>query len=157
MSQATRLRDLTIGTMVTRAAALPPATGVSQDLFSIDGGTILLTGFYGHVTVAIPSATLSFAIDFDPDDGTADVAIASAASVTSAPVNTQFRLNATAGSALTYATGRSYGIKLAVPIGLDPGDLKLTTSGGGAIGTTARVKWVASYVVLDPGALLVAV
>jgi hypothetical protein len=157
MSQATRLRDLIFGKTVLRDAALPPATGASVDLFTIDGGTVVLTGFLGRVTVAIPNEVLSFAISLDPDDGGADVVLASATSVQNLGVGTYLRFNTAAGSALVAATGRAYGFNLAVPIALDPGDLKLSVTGGGAIGTTARVNWVASYAVIDPDARLVAV
>jgi hypothetical protein len=157
MSRTTRIRDTAVGKLVERAAALPPATGVSADLFSIDGGAILLTGFYGYVTVAIPNVSLDFDLAFDPDDGGSDVALASLLIVDNIGVGNWFTLNTAAGGALVTSTDVSYGIKLATPIALDVGDIKLNVAGGGAIGTTARVKWGLTWVPLGSAATVAAV
>ena len=157
MPRIVRLRDKTLGQQVLRSAALPPATGVSTDLFSVDGGQVLLTGIWGYVTVAVPAVTLSFQLDHDPDDGGSDVVLASALSASAAPAGTWYRLNTTAAGALVGSVNVSYGTKLAVPIALDAGDIKLTSSGGGAIGTSARVKWGLTYIPIDDAGRIVAV
>lgn len=157
MSRATRLRDDILGVYVERAAALPPATGVSADLFSVDGGKVLLTGFFGYVTVAIPNVSLDFDLALDPDDGGSDVALASLLAVDNKPAGTYLRLNTTAGGALVDSLNVGYGIKLDVPIALDAGDIKLNVAGGGAIGTTARVKWGVSYVPIESAGRITAV
>jgi hypothetical protein len=135
--------------MVERAAALPPATGVSEDLFSVDGGPVLLTGLYGYFTVAAPAQTLSFDLALDPDDGGADVVLATALSINALAAGRYLRLNPTAGGVLVATLNVTYGAKLAVPIVLDPGDIKLNVTGGGAIGTTCRVRWGMWWVPLD--------
>ncbi len=157
MPRIIRTRDKTQGQQVLRTAALPPATGVSVDLFSIDGGAVLLTGFWGYATVAMPAAVLTFDLALDPDDGGSDVALASSLSVNAAAAGTWWRLNATAAGALVASLNVSYGSKLAQPIALDAGDIKLNVAGGGAIGTTARVKWGLTYIPIDDAARIVAV
>lgn len=157
MSTATWNRDRYLGKTVVRSAALPPATGVSVDLFSIDGGQVLLTGLWGYATVAMPAAVLTFDLALDPDDGGSDVALATALSVNAAAAGTYWRLNSTAGGVLVASLNVSYGNRLAVPVAMDAGDIKLNVAGGGAIGTAARVKWVATYVPLDGNGVLVAV
>jgi len=146
-----------LGTYTRRTAALPPATGVSADLFSVDGGAVLLTGFYGYVSVAIPNVSLDFDLALDPDDGGTDVALASLLAVDNTAVGTWFSLNATAGGALVATVDVSYGVRLATPIVLDKGDVKLNVAGGGAVGTTARVEWGAFWLPLQAGGVLTAV
>lgn len=157
MSRSSVARREVLGTQVVRSAALPPATGQSADLFSIDGGAVLLTGFYGYVTVAIPNVSLDFDLALDPDDGGSDVVLATLLAVDNKPAGTYLRLNTTAGGGLVDSLNVAYGAALAVPIALDAGDIKLNVAGGGAVGTTARVKWVAAYVPLDAGSRLTAV
>jgi hypothetical protein len=154
-SRATRARTGVVGTYTLRSSALPPATGASSDLFSIDGGAVMLLGFYGHVDVALPNTVISFDLAHDPDDATSDVVLATATSVQNKAVNTWTTLNTTAGGALVVSSiNASYGVRLATPIVLDIGNIKVNTTGGGAIGTTARVSWGALWVpVVDAGTL----
>lgn len=156
MSRGTRLRDTSSGKLVERAAALPPATGVSADLFTIDGGQVLITGFYGYFTVAAPVATLTLELALDPDDGGSDVALATALSISGLAAGNYLRLNSTAGGVFVAGLNVAYGVKLAVPIAMDVGDIKLTTAGGGAIGTTCRAKWGLFWVPLGSAATVAA-
>lgn len=157
MSLASLVRRTALGNYVQRSAALPPASGASADLFSIDGGQVLLTAFFGYVTVAVPAQSIDFDLALDPDDGGSDVALATLLAVDSKAAGTWLRLNTTAGGALTDSLNVAYGLQLAVPIALDAGDIKLNVAGGGAIGTTARVKWGMAYVPLDTSARVTAV
>lgn len=151
------LRAVTFGLRTRRDAALPPATGASEDLFTVDTGQVLLTGFLGYVTVAIPNVSLDFDLAHDPDDGGSDVVLATLLAVDNDPVGTFYTLNTTAGGALVEGLDVAYNARLATPILLDPGDLKLNVAGGGAVGTTARVRWDATWVPWDDGATLTAV
>ncbi len=157
MSTASRIRDGVLGRGIIRAAALPPATGVSADLFSIDGGSVLITSLYGYCSVAMPAAVLTFDLALDPDDGGSDTALASALSVNAAVTGTYWQLNTTAGGVLVASVDVAYNARLATPIVMDAGDIKLNVAGGGAIGTTARVKWGLTYMSLDDTARVVAV
>jgi hypothetical protein len=151
------IRQAVVGNITRRAAALPPADSATDDLFSVDDGAVILTGFVGYVTSALPAASIDFDIDLDPDDGGSDVALASTLVCDSDPIGTYYTLNTTAGGALVATLDVAYNAILATPIVLDPGDIKLSTSGGGAIGTTARVRWAAMWLELDAGASLTAV
>jgi len=157
MTRATRARTDVLGTFSYRAAALPPGTGVSEDLFSTTGD-VLITGFYGLITVAIPAASIDFDLAYDPDDGGSDVALATLLAVDSLASGTWLTLNTTAGGALV--AGLDVGAHLALdrPISLaGGGDIKLNVAGGGAIGTTARVSWGVLWLPLSvDGAVAVA-
>lgn len=148
MSRATRAMTDVYGVTVLRDAALPPATGTSDDLFSTTG-LVAITAFWGYVTAAIPNESLDWDIALDPDDGGSDVALATLLAVDNSGVGTWFALNTTGGGALTAGTDVIYNALLNYPIALNTGDIKLNCAGGGAIGTTARVKWGVAYVPLS--------
>jgi len=139
MTRATRARTDVLGSFSHRAAALPPASGASEDLFSITG-TVLVTGFYGLVTVAMP-ADFDFTVDLDPDDGGADVALATVLAVDSSAAGTWLCLNSSAGGALVAGLDVGANLMLSDPIPMVAGDIKLTAAGGGTIGTTPRIEW----------------
>jgi hypothetical protein len=156
MSRATRARTDVVGTYTSRTAALPPATGGTVDLFHVTG-QVLLLGFYGYVSVAVPNVSLDFDLALDPDDGGSDVVLASLLAVDNHSSGYWYTLNPTAGGALVATLDVSYGVRLATPIALDPGDIKLNVAGGGAIGTTCRVGWGALWVPLSNTGLLTTV
>jgi hypothetical protein len=155
MSQrALRVGTGVLGLYVARTEALPPASGASEDLFSTTG-QVLLTGLFGRVTVAIPNEVLSFDLALDPDDGASDVALGTAVSVQNKAANTWITLNSTVGGALVVRYQVQGAYPLTVPQMLSQGDIKLNTTGGGAIGATARVSWLLTYVPLsDDGEVL---
>jgi hypothetical protein len=155
MSYATRARTDVVGVFVKRDAALPAASGASDDLFSITG-EVLITSFFGRVTAAIPAESIDFDLAFDPDDGGTDVAMATLVAMDSAAVGTWLVLNSTTGGALTLDLDMSDGVLLAAPLSLWDGDIKLNVAGGGAIGTTARVEWGLTYVPLSADGAVVA-
>lgn len=148
MTRATRARTEVLGAFSSRAAALPPATGASEDLFSITG-QILITSFFGFVTAAIPNVSLDFDLALDPDDGGSDVALATLLAVDNTATGTWFTLNPTTGGALLSDVDVSDSIVLATPYAAVAGDIKLNVAGGGAIGTTARVTWGMTWLPLS--------
>lgn len=156
MSYATRARTGVAGVFVARTAAVPPASGESADLFSITG-QVLVTSFFGRVSVAIPNESIDFDLALDPDDGGTDVALATALAVDNTAVGTWLTLNPTAGGALVAELDAAYGLALENPIAMDAGDIKLNVAGGGAIGTAARVHWGLTYIPLSASGAVVAV
>lgn len=147
-----------LGRQVSQATALPPADTVSRDIFSIDGGRILVTGLLGEVTVAIPASSIDFDIAHDPDSGGSNVALATALVCDSDAAGTMYVLNDTFGGALVTSTA-DYLLNAALeePFVLGPGDIVWTTTGSGTIGTTARVKWDIWYTPVDAAAVVTAV
>ena len=156
MSYATRARTGVAGVFVARTAAVPPASGASADLFSITG-QVLLTSFFGRVSVAIPGESIDLDLALDPDDAVADVVLATALVCDSDAAGTWYTLNPTAGGVLIAELDVAYGVALEAPIACDAGDIKLNVTGGGAIGTTARVHWGLTYVPLSANGAVVAV
>lgn len=152
MSYATRARTGVAGVFVARTADVP----ASEDLFSVTG-RVLITSFHGHVTVAIPNESIDFDVDFDPDDGGSDVALASTLVVDADAAGTWYTLNPTAGGALVEELDAAYGVALEAPIALTAGDIKLVVSGGGTVGTAARVAWGLTYIPLSADGAVVAV
>lgn len=141
-----------IGPPVHKTAAVP-ASGSSVDLFTVDGGSVLLTGFFGDVETALVADT-DLDLAFDPDDGGTDVAMATVLVADSDPTGTIYRLNTTAGGILIESLDISYNAILVTPIVLTLGDIKLNSAGGGAGG--GSIRWYATWVPLDPGAALTA-
>jgi hypothetical protein len=157
MSYATRARTGILGPFVTRAAALPPVGSATADLFSITG-EVLLTSFFGRVTVAIPDESLDYQLDFDPDDDGSDVPVATALALDNKAVGTWLVLNATTAGVLVAELDMSDGVVLALPLAFSDGDIKITEAGGGgALGTTARIEWGLTYVPLSADGAVVAV
>jgi hypothetical protein len=156
MTAASRAIRDTLGTFVERAAQLPPDQ-TFEDLFSITG-QVLITSFFGLITVAMPAEAITMALALDPDSAGSDTAIATAsASMSGYAAGTWLLLNTTAGGALSAATDVGYHVRLNYQLAAVAGDIKLTTAGGGAIGTTARVKWGLTYLPLSQDGAVVAV
>lgn len=146
------IRRLTQGILVSRATATIAA---DQDLFSVDGGRVLLLGFVGTVTTAIGAGSQDFAILFDPDDGGANTDLADSTTplvVDGDVTDTHYTLNTTAAGDLVAATDVAYNAILATPILLPAGDIVLDVTGTEA----GSVKWDLLYVPLDNNASVVA-
>lgn len=141
-----------VGVRATKVAAVP-ASGASVDLFTVDGGNVLVTGFFGVVETALVADT-DLDLAFDPDDGGTDVALATVLVADSDPTGTIYALNATAGGVLLESLDVSYNGFRTLPITMTKGDIKLNSAGGGAGG--GSVRWYAFWVPLDDGATLTA-
>lgn len=150
--QGDQVRAITQGILVNRATATVAA---DQDLFSVDGGRVILLGFVGEVTTAIGAGSQDFGIFFDPDDGGSNVDLADTTTplvVDADPTGTLYTLNTTAGGDLVATTDIAYNAILATPIVLTAGDIVLDVTGT----EVGSVKWSAIYVPLDTGATLTA-
>lgn len=140
------------GVLVEKTAAVA-ASGAETDLFTVDGGNVLLIGFVGVVETALVADT-DLIVEFDPDDGGSDVALATVLVADSDPTGSIYTLNTTAGGTLLVGTDVGYNAILATPIVLTAGDIKLDSSGGGAGG--GSVHWYLVYIALDEGASVTA-
>lgn len=146
------LRKAALGEKVEKIAAVP-ASGSTDDLFSVDGGAVLVLNLIGIVETALPANT-DLSVQFDPDDGGSDVDLADSATplvADSDPTGTIYTLGAALGDDLVASTDAALvghsgtGIVLA-----DSGDIKLTSAGGGAGG--GSIHWYLIYLPLETGA-----
>lgn len=140
------LRLNILGTQVTRAAALLPAT-TQGAIFTVAGGKVLVTSLVGEVVQAMPATTNTLKITGNPTSGT-DVDWTSATSTASKEAGSIISLPVTAGGALAVANaggGNAVGPFFVAQIGT----IDLVTSGTAATGT---VKWSLTYIPIDTGA-----
>jgi hypothetical protein len=157
MSYATRARTGVVGVFVKRDAALPPVGAATDDLFSVTG-EVVITGFFGRVTAAMPAESLDYQLDFDPDDGGSDVALGTALAFDSLATGTWVVLNETTGGVLVADVDVSDNVLLAAPLAVTDGDIKITEAGGGGtLGTTARIEWGLTYIPVSADGAVVAV
>ena len=143
-------RNFGVGIVVHRAASTVAA---DIDLFSIDGGPVLLTGFLGHVTVAIGGGSQDIEFDLDPDDGGTNVALATILLVDGDVTGTMYTLNTTFGGVAIATLDYAINASLEVPISLVPGDITLDVTGTEA----GEIEWFATYIPLTKTATLTAV
>jgi hypothetical protein len=147
-----QLRQAAYGPLVEKTAAVA-ASGASDDLFSVDGGAVLITHLYGVVeTVLVADTDLS--IEFDPDDGGSDVTLASTLIADSDPTGTTYTLNGTFGGALVAGLDAQDGDAGGSVFIADSGDIKLSSAGGGAGG--GSIHWHLIFVPLETGAVVTA-
>lgn len=147
--QGYQLRTLLLGTQLIKASLTFPQTA-TENLFTVSGGSVLVTSFFGLVTVATttdPAMTLGLA----PTTGTAEAAgLATTTALTSAEAGTWLGLLASSGKAGALVNGAHAGATVfsTTPFVVPPGNITWTTgaSEGGA------VTWYLSYVELDSGA-----
>ena len=147
---AASFQNMGVGIVVHRAAATIAA---DQDLFSIDGGPVLLTGFLGHVTVAIGGGSQDIEFDLDPDDGGSNVTLATILLIDGDVTGTMYTLNTSFAGVAIATLDHALNASLEVPIALAPGDIVLDVTGTEA----GEVEWFATYVPLVKTATLTAV
>ena len=146
-----RIADMRLGCRVERAAAA--VTTGPTNYFHVSGGNVLLTGFYGEITVAQAVAQV-LAIDLDVDAGT-DVPLGSnGAEANNYVVGRMCYLPAAAGAVTWSAAGGACPLEIGPPIVLSPGMITVTSSGSQ---TTGRMKWALWYVPIEDGAYVEAV
>ena len=150
-----RIADVQLGLRVDRATAVIAA---SQTLFTVSGGSVLLTGFYGEITVAIDAGnqlTLNYDADVSANgEAYADTVLGSQ----SADINTyvagrMLYLPAEAGALTITAAGGACPIDIAPLQILPAGHFDLTSTG---TTTTGKIRWSLWYIPLDEGAKVVA-
>ncbi len=146
------VRAVTQGVLVEKTIAVP-ASGASADLFTVDGGSVLLVGFWGDVETALPADT-DLSIHFDPDDGGTNRDLATTLVADSDVTGSIYTLNTTAGGALVVDLDIAFNAQLEEPIVLTVGDILHTSAGGGAGG--GSIHWYVLYSPLDAAATMAA-
>jgi len=138
------------GFRVERAAATLPAS-TTEDLFSIDGGRVLLTGIVGEVTTLIQTQADNTKLTFDPDNGGTDQDLCAVLDITADPVGELYTITGVVANALRsdFAIGQG----MTNPLVLMEGDIKLDCSAT----NTGAIAWTLWYIPLDDGAVVTAV
>jgi hypothetical protein len=151
-----RTADIVVGCRVDRADAI--LTGGAERIFTVVGGNILLTGFYGEIMVLIDSgAGCTLAINYDADDklvALEDTVLGSASGDIDTYVAGRMVYLPIAGGAMTITgAGGACPIDVAPIMILPPGHFDLTS---GAATTLGTIRWSLWYIALEAGAYVVA-
>jgi hypothetical protein len=142
------ISDIQLGICVERAAAA--TAGALTPMFNIIGGPVLMTAFYGKVTVEAVGAT-TIVIAATPTVG-ATVPVSASLDVDPAVVGSYLTITGLASDAMKYnATAGGLGMFLYKGIIIPVGTLDYT--GGAASGSIA---WTMFYVPLTTGAYVTA-
>lgn len=151
--QGYQLRELNLGTQVTKSWTLPGAAATNT-LFTVAGGLVLITLLVGQVTTLIGSTAtnLSLGLGTPGVGGTLDTdGIGTATAITSQEVGTLIGPIASSGLGGGLAVGPLAGsaVFAPTPFAVNSATLTATTSanaGGGVI------NWYVNYIPLDAGA-----
>jgi len=148
---ADRLADMVIGCRVDRPAAVIAA---ATNLFTVAGGNIILTAFYGEIMVAI-DAVNALTLTYDADEAAAlDTVLGSVSEALNTFVaGRMFYLPTLAGALTVTAACGACPIDIAPHWMLPPGHFDLTSTGTTTLGT---IRWSLWYVPVDPGAYVYA-
>lgn len=146
------VRAAALGIKVEKTAAVP-ASGSTDDLFTVEGGAVKILSLVGIVETALPANT-DLSLQFDPDDGGSDVDLADSATPLAADsdvTGTIYTLGDAVGDDLVASTDvAAAGLGGKALILADSGDIKLTSAGGGAGG--GSIHWYLIYVPIETGA-----
>jgi hypothetical protein len=144
--QGSQLRTILLGDKVERATATIPQTA-TQNIFTVSGGAILVTGLVGRVTTAIGGTATTLKVSTAPTVGTA-VDLTTAVAITSKEVGSVITLPLTAGAAIIVNNGGGGGqVPGHAPYVVPAGAISITTSAS----TTGAIKWTLTYIMLDDG------
>ena len=152
---AQRIADMVVGCRVDRAAAV--LSGGAETLFTVSGGNILLTAFYGEVMVAIDAAA-TLILNYDADiSANASVYVDTVLGSISANPNgyaagRMAYLPVEAGAITWTAGGGACPVDIAPIMILPPGHFDLTS---GAATTTGTMRWSMWYIPLEAGVRVV--
>jgi len=151
--QGYQLREIAFGVQVIKKAQVPPNSGASATLFTVAGGSVLITSLIGRVTTILSGTTGAIALGSKPTTGTEETAgIATAGVVGGAEVGTKMVPLAASGlaGALVVCGLHAGSVPfLPTPFVVDAGTIEVTTS---VATMTGAIDWYLTYVPLDTGA-----
>jgi len=152
---AQRIADMVVGCRVDRAAAV--LSGGAETIFTVAGGDILLTGFYGEIMGLMDAAatlTLNYDADISPNASVyVDTVLGSISADPDTYVVGRMVYLPVEGGAMTFTgAGGACPIDVAPIMVLPPGHFDLTS---GAATTTGTIRWSMWYIPLDAGAYVV--
>lgn len=118
-----------------------------DNLFTISGGPILVTHFYGLVTTIIGNNNSTCTIQHACTTPAADIALSTAVRIDTDAVGTTYYIDNSALGVFTPVTAGSVIIPaLMLPWLLTPGTLQATFSAA----NTGAIRWFVSYIQLSP-------
>jgi hypothetical protein len=144
--QGQALRTNAYGPTVVRAAAVLPATATGT-LFSVVGGQVIITSFFGVVTTVMSGTATNLKINVSNTATAGNTDISANVLVTSKAVGTIFAIP-TLGSA---GTVDNFGVQNNEFL-LGAGAIRAITDAT----NTGAMKWYVNYIPLDNGAYVVA-
>jgi hypothetical protein len=145
---ALRIADISLGMRVDRASAVLAG---AQAIFTVYGGNVLVTGFYGEIMVLIDGAN-RLTLTYDADTGATDTVLGSqGADIDTFIAGRMIYLPAAAGALTNTATAGACPLDVAENWVLPPGHMDLTSTGTTTLG---KIRWSIFYVPLEPGAYI---
>lgn len=141
------LLQMNYGRNVARAAAVLPAT-TNQTIFTIAGGRILVTGLVGEVTTVMTGTATNVKVTSVSTTSSIASDMTANTAVTSLAVGALYSISGVAATAGTTGSAVAKNNELILPIGL----IRITTDAT----NTGAMKWILTYVPLDPGASVAA-
>lgn len=160
---ALQVREANFGFLVTGGAKTLPASG-SGDIFSVNGGRVIITSLIGVVSTAIQAQATTLSVGNKPTGGvSATATLCATADLNNKPVGTSLAVPAAKASALivsaadgTVVFNGSGGQGIAVSAGglalVPAGTIQVTT----VVTSTGAITWSATWVPYDVGATLTA-
>ena len=151
--QGSQLRTMNLGRQVVKKAQTPPNSGSSATLFTVAGGVVLVTSFFGRVSTALSGSTGSLALGTAPTGSTLDVdGIATTVVVGGAEIGTilgPLSASGLAGALVVGAliAGQSY--FATTPFVVNTGTITATTT---VATMTGAIDWYLTYLPMDDGA-----
>ena len=146
---AQRIADMVVGCRVDRASEI---TGAAANLFTVAGGHVMITGFYGEIMVAIDTVN-AWDINYDATTVTDTVLGTDSEALNTFVAGRMFYLPIIGGALTVTAECGACPIDIAPLLILPPGHFDLT--GTNAL-TAGQVRWSLWYVPVDPGAYVYA-
>lgn len=153
MVKGSQLRLQEYGYQVLKPGQTPPNSGSSATLFTIAGGSVIVTSLVGRVSTVLSGTTGAIALGTKPTVGTEETSgIATASVVGGSEVGTKFVPIASSGLAgALVVSGKFAGNVpfLSYPFIADAGIIEITTS---VATMTGKIDWYLTYIPLDTGA-----
>jgi hypothetical protein len=140
------------GIRVEAAAALITTTP-GRTLFTVSGGNVIMTGFYGEVIVVFPGTACTMTLLHTPTTGTVSTIASGATDITGSAAGSCLALPAVLAATLTL-TATAEGSLVKTRYILRPGIMSFYGSAAPATGT---VRFTMFYVPMEPGAYVTGV
>lgn len=157
MGLGARVRDTEqyrmLGRRVRRVGLAADLTAVATvNLFQVSGGDVMLTSFYGKVTVLIGGGAATLILNHTPTGGAANAMCATSISIAADPVNTIYAWDGTLAGVLQPLGVAAVGVGNCVASFSVSGGVILVPGITGlavAVVSTGVIDWILHYIPLD--------